>query len=68
MYKINMPGKVWQLEISNKLNRIYACVDNEQILKIQMPEENVTNLDVLEDRIANNLSDNIKRSFLNSRD
>ena len=34
-----------------------------------MPEENVNStLDVLEDRIANNLSDNIKRTFLNSRD
>ena len=43
-------------------------IDNEQIFKIQMPEENVTEVDVIEDKIANNLSDNIKRSFLNSRD
>lgn len=33
-----------------------------------MPEEDVTDVDVIEDKIANNLSDNIKRSFLNSRD
>jgi len=34
-----------------------------------MPEENVANtLDILENNISNNLSDNIKRTFLNSRD
>jgi len=69
MYKINVPGKVWQLEVAEKFNRIYVCIDNEKICKIQMPEENVTStLDVIEDKIANNLSDNIKRTFLNSRD
>jgi len=68
MYKLNMPGKVWQIEISNKFNRMYVCVDNEQIFKIQMPEEKLSSMEDIEDKIANNLSDNIKRSFLNSKD
>jgi len=68
MHKISMPGKVWQLEISYKFNRIYACIDEKNIVQLHMPEENVANMDVLEDKIANCLSDNIKRTFLSSRD